>query len=203
MDRVAEPEPALALTTSSPPNWIRVVSASRSASLKLAPGTCESKGRMVMPACPPMTVTWTSDVERPWLAATKVLARHTSNVVTPSTFFGLYTPIFLRTSAAIGTVEFTGFEMIASVASGQYLPQPSTSVFTMLAFVLNKSSRVMPGLRGTPAGMTTTLAPVSAASRPELPDGGQLPEEGNEPVTFALLGMWDKSAATPGVPTTS
>lgn len=30
---------------------------------------------------------------------------------------------------------------------------------TIPAFVLNKSSRVMPGLRGTPAGMTTTSAP--------------------------------------------
>ena len=38
----------------------------------------------------------------------------------------------------------TGFEMMARVASGQYVPQPSMSCCTMLAFVLNRSSRVMP-----------------------------------------------------------
>ena len=103
---------------------------------------------------------------------------------------------FLKTSAAIGTVELTGFEMMATHALGQYLATPSHRVFTMPvmnakpqytkativlymlssaallrqvhmlkfeadskelrpALMLNKSSLVMPGLRGTPAGMTT------------------------------------------------
>jgi hypothetical protein len=47
------------------------------------------------------------------LLATKVFARHTSRVVTPKSFLGLYFPAFLRTSAAIGTVELTGLLMIA------------------------------------------------------------------------------------------
>ena len=93
--------------------------------------------------------------------------------------------------------------MIASVASGQYLPHPSTSVFTMLAFVLNRSSRVIPGLRGTPAGMTTTSQPVSARSSPPFPAGGHAPAAGRSPVTLARVGQCDRSAATPGVPTTS
>ena len=38
---------------------------------------------------------------------------------------------------------------------------------TMEALVLNRSSRVMPGLRGTPAGMTTISASLRAAARPE------------------------------------
>lgn len=44
------------------------------------------------------------------------------------------------------------------LSSGLYCI-PSSSV------TLNKSSRVMPGLRGTPAGMMTTSAPLSAAAR--------------------------------------
>lgn len=89
------------------------------------------------------------------------------------------------------------------MASGQNSAQPSTSVRTMLAFVLNRSSRVMPGLRGTPAGMTTTSAPVRVASRPPLPVSGHDTGEGSEPVVEDFVGMWDRSAATPGVPTMS
>ena len=40
----------------------------------------------------------------------------------------------------------------------------SQMFFTMPALMLNRSSRVMPGLRGTPAGMTTRSTPVSAAA---------------------------------------
>ena len=35
--------------------------------------------------------------------------------------FGLYTPAFLYTSEAIGTVEFTGFEITPNIALGQLL----------------------------------------------------------------------------------
>ena len=45
MESVAEPPPALALTTSSPPNWMRCVRASRSASLSVVPGTWLGLGR--------------------------------------------------------------------------------------------------------------------------------------------------------------
>ena len=99
----------------------------------------------------------------------------------------------------------------------------------MDAFVLKRSSRVMPGLRGTPAlcngrgdgvdgvtigsrrragatevkkrtpnyapaGMTTTSAPFSASSALPTPV---------TPVTVAGVLQWLRSAATPGVFTTS
>ena len=38
----------------------------------------------------------------------KVLARTTSSVVTPNSFFGLYDPTRFMISAAMGTVELTG-----------------------------------------------------------------------------------------------
>lgn len=103
----------------------------------------------------------------------------------------------------MGTVELTGLEIMAMTASGQNLAHPSTRVCTMEALVLKRSSRVMPGLRGTPAGMTTTSAPVSVSSNPPLVFGGQDTGLGSEPEVLDLVGMWDKSAATPGVPTMS
>jgi hypothetical protein len=56
----------------------------------------------------------------------------------------------LKTSAAIGTVLLTGLLMIATHASGQACAMPSHRPATMPALMLNRSSRVMPGLRGTP-----------------------------------------------------
>ena len=45
-----------------------------------------------------------------------------------------------------------------------------------LALVLNKSSLVIPGLRGTPAGISTISAPSSAFSRPSPSVSGTYPE---------------------------
>lgn len=92
---------------------VRTVRASSSASVNLAPSTLENSGSMVIPACPPITVTSTSFGSNPMLLATKVFARQTSRVVTPKSFLGSYTPAFLRISAAIGTVELTGLLMMA------------------------------------------------------------------------------------------
>merc|ERR1719339_29867 len=82
----------------------------------------------------------------------------TSRVVTPKMVLGLYTPAFLNTSVAMGTVELTGLEMMAIMAVGHTLAAAAAIVATMEALVLNRSSLVMPGLRGTPAGITTTLS---------------------------------------------
>ena len=92
------------------------------------------------------------------------MARTTSSVVTPSSFFGSYTPAALSTSAAIGTVELTGFEMMLTTALGQCCATATASAWTMPALMLKRSSRVIPGLRGTPAGMMTRSAPERAAA---------------------------------------
>mmetsp|Transcript_8751 Transcript_8751/g.18845 ORF Transcript_8751/g.18845 Transcript_8751/m.18845 type:complete len:222 (+) Transcript_8751:378-1043(+) len=163
IERVAEPPPFLALTTSSPPNMMRWVRASTSASVKDTLGwTWDSSGTIVVPAWPPTTGTVTLLTSRPLALATKVRARTTSRVVTPKRRFGSYTPAALRISAAMGTVELTGLEMMRKQALGQALAACLMRLATMLAFVLNKSSRVMPGLRGTPAGITTTWQPSRA-----------------------------------------
>jgi hypothetical protein len=62
---------------------------------------------------------------------------------------------------------------------------------------LKRSSRVIPGFRGTPAGMTTTLAPVRASPNPWLDLGGHDPGEGNDPDTLATVGIcWSQNAGT-------
>jgi hypothetical protein len=53
-------------------------------------------------------------------------------------------------SAKMGTVEFTGFEIIKKMAEGQCFAQASASPETMPALVLKRSSRVIPGFLGTP-----------------------------------------------------
>ena len=103
-------------------------------------------------------------------------------------------PFCFSTSAAIGTVELTGLEMMLSSARGHASAHAATRSRTIPALILNRSSRVMPGLRGTPAGMMTTSHPLRASwswSGPAYP------------VTAALVLMWERSAATPGVPAIS
>lgn len=68
----------------------------------------------------------------------------------------MYVYTFFNVSAAIGTHELTGFVIIPTNAFGQLRAIASASVRTTPAFVLKRSSRVIPGLRGTPAGMITT-----------------------------------------------
>mmetsp|Transcript_18628 Transcript_18628/g.33364 ORF Transcript_18628/g.33364 Transcript_18628/m.33364 type:complete len:204 (-) Transcript_18628:31-642(-) len=93
-----------------------------------------------------------------------------------------------------GTMEFTGFTINASMALGQYFAQASTKPFAMSALTLNKSSRVMPGLRGMPAGMSTKSHPVRQSSKLSI---GFSPTFITKPLTSTFFSMWFKSAATP------
>ena len=63
------------------------------------------------------------------------------------------------TSEAIGTVEFTGLLIMHIMASGQTLDAASERDIAIPALMLKRSSRVMPGFLGTPAGMITILLP--------------------------------------------
>lgn len=56
-------------------------------------------------------------------------------------------------------MELTGLVMIAMMALGDSLATTVARSRTIEALVLNRSSRVIPGLRGTPAGITTRSAP--------------------------------------------
>ena len=56
-----------------------------------------------------------------------------------------------------------------TTALGQYCEIPSHSVFTIPALILKRSSLVMPGLRGIPAGIMTMSIPSSAGPSCSLP----------------------------------
>ena len=112
----------------------------------------------------------------------------TSRCVTPISFFGSYTPRVFKTSAAIGTVELTGLEMTRSIAAGACVATAAVRSRTMPALTLKRSSRVIPGFRGTPAGIRTTSAPWSAAPSCVSP---------TKPSTRAALSTCETSAATP------
>ena len=140
-----------------------------------------------MPAWPPITVTSRAVGSIPWLAATKVLARQTSNVVTPQTWRKereREERIFRRQLGGVGVIparlarmrdtylrvihalllEHPGcdrdgrVDRVGDDAEDGVLADTLDERSTMPAFVLKRSSRVMPGLRGT-RGMTTTSAP--------------------------------------------
>ncbi len=144
---------------------------------------------MVTPECPPTTGTSISVGCLPFRAATKVLARITSSVETPNSRFLSYTPAFFSTSAAIATVVFTGLVMTPISAFGAVVATCSIRLRTIPALTLNRSARSMPGLRATPAEISTTSAPCRAgvASSPLNPS------------TFTAVGIWLRSTATPGV----
>mmetsp|Transcript_8794 Transcript_8794/g.12798 ORF Transcript_8794/g.12798 Transcript_8794/m.12798 type:complete len:80 (+) Transcript_8794:1548-1787(+) len=78
-------------------------------------------------------------------------------------------------------IELTGFEMMAMMALGQWVAQPSTSALTIEALMLKRSSRVIPGLRGTPAGITTRSDPLRHVAKPS--------SSGEAPNTLAFVGM--------------
>ncbi|EPY32646.1 malate dehydrogenase [Strigomonas culicis] len=191
MESVAEPAPSFALTTSSPPNWMRWVSAFTCSAE--SSGYLDRRGTMVSPLWPPITGTSTSTGAFPIASLTKVLARTRSSVVTPKSLRGSYAPAFFSASAATGTVLLTGLLMTPMIALGEFLPTALARVCTMFALVLKRSSRVMPGLRGTPAGMSTRSTPVTASASCSAP----------KPTTLEEVEMWERSAATPGAPLTS
>ena len=91
---------------------------------------------MVSPEWPPMTgMVRLPGFFSPTISATKVSARTTSRVVTPKSFLGSKTLAFLRTSAAMGTVELTGLEMTRTNALGAVLAIPVARSRTIPALI--------------------------------------------------------------------
>ena len=73
-------------------------------------------------------------------------------------------------------------------AFGQYLATLWTKSLTIPALILNKSSLVIPGFRGIPAGMITKSHPVKASSIWSFPQ---------KPFTSAMVEMCERSTPTP------
>ena len=89
----------------------------------------------------------------------------------------------------MATVVLTGLVITPIKALGAVVATCSIRLRTMPAFTLNRSARSIPGLRATPAEISTTSAPCKAgvASSPLKPS------------IATAVGIWLRSTATPGV----
>ena len=112
-----------------------------------------------------MTGTFTVSACFSFNSDTKLFARTTSKVETPNNLRLSYTPFLRNISAANGTNVFTGLLTIPTHASGHTSATFSTKFLMMLPLILNKSARVMPGLRATPAVINTICASFNAAAK--------------------------------------
>ena len=93
-----------------------------------------------------------------------------SRVVTPKIrLLAPVTPAALYTSLQMGTVELTGLEIMFRMALGQISAHFSARPLTIPALILNRSSLVMPGFLGTPAGMITKSQPSRQAASSSSP----------------------------------
>ncbi len=61
------------------------------------------------------------------------------------------------------TIASSGLVMQTTNASGAYLRMPAPTCSMTLRFTSRRSSRLMPGLRGTPAVTMITSAPLIAS----------------------------------------
>ena len=94
---------------------------------------------MVLVEWPPTTGTDTGGFQHPVACEAKVEARTTSSVVVPKSFLGLNLPLFLRTSAIMGTIELTGFVMTTMKASGQVVAMAFAIFMVIGAFGSKRS----------------------------------------------------------------
>ena len=103
--------------------------------------------------CPPKTMASTSTSEQPSSSDTNVRKRAESS--TPAMpiilFFGSLLVCF-----AMYTIASSGFDTTIMMGSWECSMIFSVTDCTILALVARRSSRLIPGLRGKPAVMTTT-----------------------------------------------
>ena len=109
---------------------------------------------------PPSTSVWTSFRDDPVSQATKVEKRAVSRIPAipstrsrgqPETFFATW------------HIASSGFETTTSTASGDCATTSRVTADTIFSFVATRSSRLIPGPRGTPAVITTTADPAVSA----------------------------------------
>jgi hypothetical protein len=106
---------------------------------------------------PPSTIAVTSFNDDPVSHAMNVEKRAVSRIpAMPNTrSFGQPETFF-----ATWHIASSGFETTISTASGDCATTCSVTEPTIVSFVATRSSRLIPGLRGTPAVITTTEEPA-------------------------------------------
>ncbi len=120
---------------------------------------CEGTGTMVSP-CEPRVSVFTDLTGTPSFSATELVNRAVSSTPAwPSTrFFGNAEAAWVR-----AVISSSGLETTTMTAFGAYLATCSATPRTILALTSSRSIRLIPGLRGRPAVMTTTSEPSMAS----------------------------------------
>ena len=123
IESVAEPAPAFAFTTSSPPNWMRTVRASRSASLNLALGTWHWSGKGCACVwgfllCPCCTRERNGDIVMQTIHHILVTCERSGNIVMPAW------PPMTVTLTSVGDMPwFSATKVLARQTSSVVTPQ--------------------------------------------------------------------------------
>ena len=107
---------------------------------------------------PPSTIAVTSLTDAPVSHAMKVEKRAVSRIPAMPKTRSFGQPVAARATWHIAS---SGFETTIRIASGDCFARPrGRTEPTIFSFVVTRSSRLMPGLRGSPAVMTTTSEPA-------------------------------------------
>ena len=109
---------------------------------------------------PPSTIAVTSLTERPVSWAMKHSKRAVSRMPAMPTTRSLGN---FETALATWHIASSGFETMTRTAFFERLTISLVTSATIASFVFTRSSRLMPGLRGRPAVITTTSEPAVAA----------------------------------------
>ena len=116
-------------------------------------------GTMSSP-CPPSSSAFMSSTEKPVSIAMKALNRAMSRQPACPTIRFVGKPVAFH---AVYTIASRGFDTMITIAFGACCLMLVQTDLTMLTFVLTRSSRLMPGLRGMPAVTMTTSESVMSA----------------------------------------
>ena len=149
-------------TISPPPLRVRSTIASiRSAATSFVSGmpptvVAETTGTIWSP-WPPSTIAVTSFADEPVSIAMNVLKRAVSRIPAMPNTRSRGQPVAARATWHIAS---SGFETTTRIASGDCSAAASAQLRTICSFVVTRSSRLIPGLRGIPAVMTTMSEPA-------------------------------------------
>ena len=119
----------------------------------------DGTGTIVSP-CEPRVSVFTEPTGTPSVVATLLVNRAVSSTPAwPNTrFFGKP-----EASCASAVISSSGLDTTMITAFGEYSATFSATPRTILALTSSRSIRLMPGLRGRPAVMTTTSEPAVAS----------------------------------------
>ena len=109
---------------------------------------------------PPSTSAVTSFTDEPVSQAMNVAKRDASRIPAMPITRSRGQP---ETRLATSHIASSGFETTISTASGDAAATFAVTSATILSLVATRSSRLMPGPRGTPAVTTTTLEPADSS----------------------------------------